>query len=79
MTETEQRMYDLIAKEGVWAGTAAFGWAMWPDGRSHCSPQGMALAAGKVLRRLIDAGLIKQVPGPNCRLSVYRVVHVLST
>ncbi len=74
MTETEQRMYNLIAEAGEWCGTAALGWAMWPEGRIHRSAQGMALAAGKVAYRLTKAKLIRQYSKPGTTLTHYRVV-----
>ena len=73
MTETEQRMFNLIAEAGEWRGTAALGFAMWPDGRAYRTPQGMALAAGKVVRRLIAAKLVRQYTKKPDTLTYYRV------
>lgn len=74
MTEKEQKMYDLIKSAGEWQGTAALGLAMWPEGKNTRTPQGMALAAGKILRRLIDAGLVQYYSKPGHPQSFYRIV-----
>ena len=73
MTETEQKMFNIIKEAGEWRGTAALGWVMWKEGKTSRTPQGMALAAGKILRGLIDKGLIQTYSRKGDTQSYYRV------
>ena len=79
MTETEEKMYDLIKEAGEWQGTAALGFAMWTESKNPKkfyarTPQGMALAAGKVVRGLIDKGYIRTYSKSGQTQSFYQVI-----
>ena len=61
MTPIELKAYNIIRDAGEFTGPAALGYCLWPEGGSHRRPQGMALAAGKVVSRLRKAGYVYNV------------------
>jgi hypothetical protein len=54
----ERTLVALLIDGGPIRGTAQVGYALWPD--RSMQPQGAALAAGKVIRRLHDTGAIER-------------------
>jgi len=56
LTPIEINLLNLLNKSGSIRGTAQVGYALWPE--RIMQPQGAALAAGKVLRRLRDSGFV---------------------
>lgn len=62
----------MRASGGEFSGTAALGYALWPDGSENRTAQGMALAAGKVMRGLIERGEVFEFT--RGRLTVFKLV-----
>jgi len=59
LTEIEQKLLTLLAEHGEIKGSANLGFLLWPESeRNNRTPQGMALAAGRVARRLKDKRII---------------------
>lgn len=71
MSPIEQTLVELLSTAGPIRGTSQVGYALWPDRKMQ--PQGAALAAGKVLRRLLDKGYVRGYP--DHQLSRYEVTE----
>lgn len=56
LSAIENNLVALLEAKGTIHGTAEVGFALWPD--REMQPQGAAIAAGGILRRLLDRGYI---------------------
>lgn len=56
LSAIELSLMRLLDSKGPIRGTAQVGYALWPN--RSMQPQGAALAAGRILRRLLDKGHI---------------------
>jgi len=56
LSPIENELVALLEAKGPIHGTAEVGFALWPD--REMQPQGAAIAAGGILRRLLDRGYI---------------------
>ena len=56
LSEIETELVALLETKGPIYGTAEVGFALWPD--REMQPQGAAIAAGGILRRLLDRAYI---------------------
>lgn len=56
LSAIESELVALLETKGTIHGTAAVGYALWPD--REMEPQGAAIAAGGILRRLLDRAYI---------------------
>lgn len=57
LSPIENELVALLEKDGPIHGTAEVGYALWPN--REMQPQGAAIAAGGILRRLLDRGYIE--------------------
>lgn len=74
MTDIQLKALDLLRESGgEFVGTSALGFALWPNGSEHRTAQGMALAAGKVMRGLIDLGEVRETM--RGRLTVFKLAN----
>lgn len=75
LSETQLRAYTIIKDAGEFRGTACLGYEVFPNGSSHRTPQGMALAGGKVVNSLIKLGYVKQFSKKGDPLTYYSVTN----
>ena len=59
MSPIECTLIDVLATKGPIRGTAQVGYSLWPD--RSMQPQGAAVAAGKVIRGLLDKKYIVSI------------------
>jgi len=65
LSPIENELIALLEKNGPIHGTAEVGYALWPD--REMQPQGAAIAAGGILRRLLDRAYIESTLVENRR------------
>lgn len=61
--------------KGPITGLANVGYAAWPDGKTHRSAQGMALAAGRPIRKLMASGAVVRSSSGQSKVDTFTLAH----